>query len=228
MESTQNKKFTPLVVILLGAPGSGKGTQAKELGKALRIPHISTGDLFRENLSQNTELGKKVKSFMESGKLVPDSLVLDMLFDRVKKPDCRMGYLLDGFPRTIPQAEALEESLYNKAKTLVLNLNVNDKSIINRITGRLTCSKCGNLHNKFFSPPKNDGKCDACGSDLIQRADDKLEIIEERLKVYHDQTEPLVSFYKERDVLHTVDGEMSPDKVFGELMKVCEQRCSLN
>lgn len=220
--STKNLE-KPLVLILLGAPGSGKGTQAKELSKTLSIRHISTGDLFRANLSQNTDLGKQVKEFMEAGKLVPDSLVLDMVFDRVEQPDCKNGYLFDGFPRTIPQAESLELYLNSKVHLIVLNLDVKDESIVKRLGGRLTCSTCGNIHNRYFSPSKAEGLCDQCGGALIQRSDDRQEVVEERLKVYHEQTAPLVQFYKTRGILNTVNGERAPDVVFGELMKVCRR-----
>ena len=207
------------VVILLGPPGSGKGTQAARLTKELGIPHISTGDLFRENMSQGTELGKKAKAFMEAGKLVPDDLVLDMLFDRVSRPDCVKGYLLDGFPRTIPQAEALDKHLAKESSVVVLNLEVADDVIVKRAEGRLTCKKCGNIHNKNFSPPAEEGVCDKCCGELFQRPDDAPAVVKERLKVYHDQTEPLVAFYKKKGVLTDINGENPPDVVFQDLMK---------
>ena len=208
----------PLVVILLGPPGSGKGTQAVRLSQELKIPHISTGDLFRENLSKNTDLGKKAKSYMDGGQLVPDEVVLEMLFDRVSRPDCVKGYLLDGFPRTIPQAEALERHLQDTANVIALNLQVKDELIFKRAEGRMTC-KCGQTYNKYFSPPKIEGKCDKCESALYQRTDDAAAVVQERLKVYHLQTEPLIEFYQKKGLLVSVNGENAPDVVFQELLK---------
>ncbi len=208
------------IVILLGPPGSGKGTQAVRLSKDLGIPHISTGDLFRENLGKNTELGKKAKSFMDAGKLVPDALVLEMLFDRVARPDCAKGYLLDGFPRTIPQAEAFDAKLAKTDKLVVLNLEVVDAVIIKRIAGRLSCKQCGNVQHKEFSPPKVPGKCDKCGGELMQRSDDSEAVVKERLRVYHEQTEPLVAYYSKKKILTTINGEQAPDAVYSQLIQV--------
>lgn len=212
-------KSRPKVVILLGPPGSGKGTQAVRLTKELGIPHISTGDLFRENISKNTELGKRAKSFMDAGKLVPDTVVLDMLFDRVARPDCMNGYLLDGFPRTLPQAEAFEKHLAPETELIVLDLEVPDEIIVKRAAGRVTCKTCAAVYNIYFSPPKQDGKCDKCGGELIQRPDDKPEVVEERLRVYHNQTKPLVDYYEKQGILYKVDGTQSPDDVFQALMQ---------
>jgi adenylate kinase len=210
---------TKTVIILLGPPGSGKGTQAAGLTKELGIPHISTGDLFRENISKGTELGKKAKSFMDAGKLVPDELVLEMLFDRVSRPDCIKGYLLDGFPRTIPQAEALDLKLTQNSKVVALNLNVSDDLIIKRIEGRSSCKDCGHIHNKYFSPSAKEGICDKCGGELIQRNDDNAEVVKERLKVYHEQTEPLVAYYSKKGVLANVNGEKAPEEVAKDLLQ---------
>lgn len=207
------------VVILLGPPGSGKGTQAVRLSKELGIPHISTGDLFRDNISRNTDLGKKAKSYMEAGKLVPDEVVLDMLFDRVKNPDCAKGYLLDGFPRTIPQAEALDKYLGSEENVIALNLVVKDEEIIKRIAGRLTCVKGGHIQNKYFSPPKVEGQCDTCQGQLVQRPDDAPAVVEERLRVYHAQTAPLVHFYETKGILVNIDGANPADVVFKDLLK---------
>lgn len=209
------------VMILIGPPGSGKGTQAVRASKELRIPHISTGDLFRENLKNNTDLGKKVRAFIDAGKLVPDELVLEMLFQRISREDCVKGYFLDGFPRTIPQAEALDSFLNGKANVLVLNLKCSDESVIKRISGRLTCKNCGHIYNKYFSPPKTEGQCDICGSPLIQRPDDHENVVEERLRVYKNQTEPLIEFYKNEKVLVDIQGENSPDIVYQDLIKAC-------
>lgn len=210
---------TPQVIIFLGPPGSGKGTQAARMAKETGLPHISTGDLFRENMSQNTELGQKAKGFINAGKLVPDELVLEMLFDRVKRPDCSRGYILDGFPRTIPQAEALDKYL-KRTKVKVVNLDVPDSVIMKRITGRLSCQKCGNIQHAEFSPPKQKGICDKCSGQLIQRKDDQPETVIERLKVYHAQTEPLIDYYSKQDNLTTIDGQQNPDAVYQALMRV--------
>jgi adenylate kinase len=208
------------IVILLGPPGSGKGTQAVKLAEALKIPHISTGDLFRDNLKRQTELGAKVKAYMEEGKLVPDSLVLDMLFQRVAAEDARNGYLLDGFPRTIPQAEALEEKL--KAfphKLIVLNLEIADSAIVSRMSGRLSCPSCGRVYHKVTAPPQKEGCCDVCSGELIQRSDDREEVVLERLKIYHEQTKPLIGFYSKRGELHSVDATESPEAVYKSLLQ---------
>lgn len=208
------------IIILLGPPGSGKGTQAIQITKELGIPHISTGDLFRENIKNKTPLGEKAKTFMDAGQLVPDGVVLDMLFDRVSRPDCSKGYLLDGFPRTIPQAEALDRHLsHSNAHIIVFNLEVPDDVIIQRAAGRLTCKSCGHVHNKSFSPSKIEGECDKCHGELIQRDDDKPEVVKERLRVYHDQTKPLISFYQFKKLLTSFDGTQPPQKVFENIMK---------
>lgn len=209
------------VIILLGAPGAGKGTQAVRLSAACSLPHVSTGDLFRANLSSGTPLGMKAKGYMESGNLVPDELVLDMLFDRVAQPDCKPGYLLDGFPRTLAQAEALDGRLDGSAKLSVINLRVADETIVKRAGGRLLCKSCGNIQHLEFDPPAKAGVCDACGGELYQRKDDQPEVIRERLRVYHEQTEPLVRYYQSKGCLQDVDGERTPDEVFDELNSVC-------
>lgn len=208
-----------MVIILLGPPGSGKGTQAKKISEKLALPHISTGDLFRENLSKGTELGKRVKSYMESGNLVPDDIVIEMLMARVAQPDCKKGYLLDGFPRSLPQAEALQKQLGEDVNLIVLNIKVDDDVIVKRIEGRMTCDQCGEIYNRYFSPPSHEGVCDQCGGTLGQRSDDNATVIRERLNVYHKQTAPLESFYEKKGVLHTVDGQQNPDVVFNALMK---------
>ena len=209
----------PKVIILLGPPASGKGTQAKKLAKELHIPHISTGDILRENVAKNTDLGKEAKTYMDQGKLVPDELVLDMLFARVAEPDCKDGYVLDGFPRTIPQAEAFDKRLGNDVQVQVLNLVVKDDVLIKRTSGRLSCAKCGMIHNQFFSPPRVENKCDNCSSELTQRPDDKIEVVKERLKAYHAQTAPLIDFYKRKGLETDINGEQAPDQVFADLKK---------
>lgn len=208
------------VVILLGPPGSGKGTQAVRISQELGIPHISTGDLFRENIKNNTPLGQKAKTYMDAGKLVPDEVVLDMLFDRVSRQDCAKGYLLDGFPRTIPQAEAYDKKLPATAQLIVINLDVPDEIIFKRAEGRLTCKNCGTIYNRYYSPPSHDDICDKCSGELVQRPDDKAEVVEERLKVYHAQTEPLINFYAKKNVLHTIEGDRAPQDVYTEIMNV--------
>jgi adenylate kinase len=208
-----------LVLILLGAPGTGKGTQAKRLSQEYQIPHISTGDLFRENMALDTGLGRKAKGFIQAGKLVPDELVLEMLFDRVARPDCLRGYLLDGFPRTIPQAEALTRSLKLNIPVLVINLEVPNDVIIRRATRRLVCKQCGTIYNLDISPPVYTGICDKCEGEVYQRADDKPEVVCERLKVYVNQTEPLVRYYDEKGLLTTFNGDQAPDVVHAELKR---------
>jgi adenylate kinase len=205
------------VVIVLGAPGAGKGTQAKRISAAAGLPHVSTGDLFRANKQEGTPLGKRAQEYMDAGKLVPDELVLDMLFDRVGQPDCKDGYLLDGFPRTLPQAEALQTRLGGDVDLVTANLVVADDAIVERIVGRRLCRECGHIYHVRFSPPKVEGKCDADGSELYHRADDTDEVVRERLAAYHTQTEPLVEFYRKRGSLSDVDGDRTPDEVFTDL-----------
>ncbi len=217
----------PLILILLGPPGAGKGTQAKRLSAELGLPHVSTGDLFRENLSQGTALGEKAKGYMNDGKLVPDELVLDMLFDRVSRDDCRGGYLLDGFPRTLGQASALEERLASQygsggAVVRALSLEVPQDELISRLTGRLTCRTGGHIHHRRFSPPKVEGVCDTCGGELYQRADDSEEVVAERLTTYAEQTFPLIEFYTQRGLLSGVDGDRKPSEVYASLLLVAK------
>lgn len=210
----KNKK---LIVIMLGPPGSGKGTQTKLLSEDLAIPQISTGDLFRFNMKENTPLGLKAKGFVNSGKLVPDDLVLEMVDDRVKQPDCKNGYLLDGVPRTVPQALALENGILKNSRIVIINLVVSNDVIIKRAEGRLLCKQCGSIYNRYFSPPKNDRICDKCGGQLYQREDDKPEVVKERLRVYNDQTKPLLEYYQKNHGLINVDGDHSSEVVFQEL-----------
>ncbi|TAJ17906.1 MAG: adenylate kinase [Planctomycetota bacterium] len=209
----------PSVIILLGAPGAGKGTQAVRLAAARGLPHVSTGDLFRENLKQETALGKQAKGYMDSGKLVPDELVLDMLFARVARPDCAHGYVLDGFPRTLPQAEAFARRL-GRIAPVAVNIVVRDATIVERAAGRLTCKACGNVQHLRHAPPRVAGKCDRCAGELVQRADDAPHVVTERLRVYHEQTAPLVGYYARAGALRELDGEQSPDAVFHALTSV--------
>jgi len=208
------------VIILLGPPGAGKGTQASRLGQALSLPHVSTGDLFRENLKNNTPLGQKARGFMDSGRLVPDELVTEMLFERISRPDCGAGCLLDGYPRTLGQAEALEKRLNQRgARVQVFNLQVPDARPLERITGRRSCKACGNIQHLEHSPPKSAGKCDKCGGELVQRSDDTAEVFGKRLAVYREQTQPLEAFYSARRLLVNVDGTRTPETVFDELAR---------
>lgn len=209
-------------IIMLGAPGAGKGTQAKMIAEKCGIPHISTGDIFRTNIKNGTELGAKAKEYMDKGLLVPDELVCDLVVDRIQQADCEKGYILDGFPRTIPQAEALENALNAIEQKLdyAIDIDVPDENIINRMSGRRACVGCGATYHVLFNPTKVEGKCDVCGESLILRDDDKPETVKKRLDVYHTQTQPLIDFYTERKVLVEVDGTQSMDKVFDDIMKI--------
>ena len=209
-------------IIMLGAPGAGKGTQAKMIAEKCGIPHISTGDIFRANIKNGTELGAKAKEYMDKGLLVPDELVCDLVVDRIQQADCEKGYILDGFPRTIPQAQALENALNAIEQKLdyAIDIDVPDENIINRMSGRRACVGCGATYHVLFNPTKVEGKCDVCGESLILRDDDKPETVKKRLDVYHTQTQPLIDFYTERKVLVEVDGTQSMDKVFDDIMKI--------
>ena len=195
-------------IIMLGAPGAGKGTQAKKIAAKYAIPHISTGDIFRANIKNNTELGQKAKTYMDKGELVPDELVVDLIMDRFKEADCANGYVLDGFPRTIPQAEALDKALSDNGESVdyAINVEVPDENIINRMSGRRACVGCGATYHIQFNPTKVEGICDACGEKLILRDDDKPETVKNRLSVYHEQTQPLIEYYSGKGVLKEVDG----------------------
>ena len=209
-------------IIMLGAPGAGKGTQAKMIAEKCGIPHISTGDIFRANIKNGTELGAKAKEYMDKGLLVPDELVCDLVVDRIQQADCEKGYILDGFPRTIPQAEALENALNAIEQKLdyAIDIDVPDENIINRMSGRRACVGCGATYHVLFNPTKVEGKCDVCGESLILRDDDKPETVKKRLDVYHTQTQPLIDFYTERKLIVEVDGTQSMDKVFDDIMKI--------
>ena len=209
-------------IIMLGAPSAGKGTQAKMIAEKCGIPHISTGDIFRANIKNGTELGAKAKEYMDKCLLVPDELVCDLVVDRIQQADCEKGYILDGFPRTIPQAEALENALNAIEQKLdyAIDIDVPDENIINRMSGRRACVGCGATYHVLFNPTKVEGKCDVCGESLILRDDDKPETVKKRLDVYHTQTQPLIDFYTERKVLVEVDGTQSMDKVFDDIMKI--------
>ncbi len=217
MNRTETK---PLVVILMGPPGAGKGTHAAPLSEHLGLPHISTGDLFREHIRNQTSLGQQAKSYMDKGHLVPDSLVLDMLFNRVSKEDCKAGYLLDGFPRTLAQAKNLDDRLKNQHAVIALNFKIDDESVIERISGRIACKDCGRPYHKTFDPPKDLKICDHCGGPLYQRDDDKEEIIRQRLEVYRSQTQPLIEYYaKKNNTLREIDSENTKEKVFQDILE---------
>ena len=209
-------------IIMLGAPGAGKGTQAKKIAEKYSIPHISTGDIFRANIKNNTELGQKAKTYMDKGELVPDELVVDLIMDRFKEADCANGYVLDGFPRTIPQAEALDKALSANGESVdyAVNVEVPDENIINRMSGRRACVGCGATYHIQFNAPKVEGVCDTCGEKLILRDDDKPETVKNRLSVYHEQTQPLIDYYSKKGVLAEVDGTQAMDDVFNAIVNV--------
>lgn len=203
-------------IVMLGAPGAGKGTQAKKIAAKYAIPHISTGDIFRANIKEGTELGRKAQEYISQGLLVPDEITTAMLLDRLQSADCKKGYILDGFPRTMPQAESLTAALAKTGEAIdfALNVDVADASIVKRMGGRRACLKCGATYHIEFAPAKADGICDVCGSELVLREDDKPETVQKRLFVYHEQTQPLIEYYKEKGVLHSVDGTQSMEAVF--------------
>ena len=211
-------------IIMLGAPGAGKGTQAQMIADKYNIPHISTGDIFRANIKNGTELGKKAKEYMDQGQLVPDELTVQLLLDRVKNDDCKEGYVLDGFPRTIPQANVLAEELSKLGDHVDFSINVDvpDENIIHRMSGRRACLKCGATYHVDYIPPKKDGICDTCGSDLVQRDDDKPETVKKRLEVYHDQTQPLIDYYDKKNILRTVDGTKDMKEVFSDIVAILD------
>lgn len=210
-----------LRAVLLGPPGAGKGTQAVRLVEKYEIPHISTGDIFRKNIKEGTELGKKAQEYMNAGALVPDELVVDLVKDRLQQDDCKNGFLLDGFPRTIFQAEKLDEFLSesNLKMDIVINLKVEKEALIKRLTGRRVCKDCGAGYHIVNIPPKKEGVCDICGGELIQRKDDNIETVENRINVYEEQTAPLIGYYKEAGSLVDFDGEASLDEVFDAIVQ---------
>ncbi|AQW24918.1 adenylate kinase [Clostridium perfringens] len=209
-------------IVLLGPPGAGKGTQAKSISNRYSIPHISTGDIFRKNISENTPLGIEAKSYMDNGQLVPDEVTINMVKDRLQQDDCKNGYLLDGFPRTVHQAEALDNFLTGREESIdtALLIEVPKEFILERMTGRRVCPSCGASYHIKFNPPTNDGKCDLCGSDVIQRKDDTEETVKERLDVYENQTQPLIDFYKNKKQLSVVDGTQAINEVFESICKI--------
>lgn len=211
-------------IIMLGAPGAGKGTQAKKLAAKYDIPHISTGDIFRANIKEGTELGTKAKGYMDQGLLVPDELVIDLVVDRLTWEDAKKGYVLDGFPRSIPQAQALTDALAAKGEKVdfAIDIEIPDQNIIERMGGRRACVGCGATYHIVNIPPKTEGICDTCGEKLILRDDDKPETVKKRLDVYHEQTQPLIDYYKEEGVLKAVDGTLSMDECFAAITAILE------
>lgn len=209
-------------IIMLGAPGAGKGTQAKKIAAKYNIPHISTGDIFRANIKNGTELGNKAKTYMDQGLLVPDELVVDLVVDRVKQDDCVNGYVLDGFPRTIPQAEALDKALnaIGEKMDYAIDVDVPDENIVHRMSGRRACVGCGATYHLEYAPTKTEGVCDVCGKELILRDDDKPETVKKRLGVYHEQTQPLIDFYTNAGILRTVDGTIDINDVFQAIVDI--------
>ncbi len=209
-------------IIMLGAPGAGKGTQAKKIAEKYSIPHISTGDIFRANIKNGTELGMKAKTYMDQGLLVPDELVVDLVVDRLNQEDCENGCVLDGFPRTIPQAEALDAALEAAGQTVdyAINVEVPDENIVNRMSGRRACVNCGATYHIVYAPTKVENVCDTCQGELILRDDDKPETVQKRLNVYHEQTQPLIDYYTKKNILVEVDGTVDIDDVFAAIVKV--------
>ena len=209
-------------LILLGPPGAGKGTQAAKIIEKYDIPHISTGDIFRANIKEGTELGKKAQEYMNKGELVPDELVVDLVVDRVQQDDCKNGYVLDGFPRTIPQAEALDKALaeFGDKIDYAIDVNVPDENIVKRMGGRRACVGCGATYHLVYAPTKTEGICDVCGKELILRDDDKPETVQKRLNVYHEQTQPLIDYYTKAGILKTVDGTVDINDVFAAIVEI--------
>ena len=209
-------------IIMLGAPGAGKGTQAKKIAAKYGIPHISTGDIFRANIKEGTELGKKAKTYMDQGLLVPDELVVDLVVDRLQQDDCKKGYVLDGFPRTIPQAESLDAALAKVGDKMeyAIDVNVPDENIVNRMGGGRACVGCGATYHIVYNPTKVEGICDACGEKLILRDDDKPETVQKRLGVYHEQTQPLIDYYTKAGILKEVDGTVDMEEVFQNIVQI--------
>ena len=227
VKNTRKKVFSRkgkkvMKIIMLGAPGAGKGTQAKKIAEKYQIPHISTGDIFRANIKNGTELGKKAKTYMDQGLLVPDELTVDLVIDRVAQDDCKNGYVLDGFPRNIPQAECLDAALAKRGEKVdfAIDVDVPDENIINRMSGRRACVGCGATYHVEFNPPKKEDICDTCGEKLILREDDKPETVQKRLTVYHDQTQPLIDYYKNQGILKSVDGTQPMEAVFTAITEI--------
>lgn len=209
-------------IVMLGAPGAGKGTQAKKIAGKYGIPHVSTGDIFRANIKNGTKLGMQAKAYMDAGNLVPDEITIGMLLDRIHQEDCEKGYVLDGFPRTIPQAESLTAALKERGESIdyAIDVDVLDENIIRRMSGRRACLSCGATYHIVYNAPKKEGVCDQCGEPLVLRDDDKPETVQNRLNVYHRQTQPLIDYYKKEGVLAQVDGTQDMEQVFQDIVKI--------
>jgi adenylate kinase len=205
--------------VFLGPPGAGKGTQAKILSREHGLVHISTGDMLRAQVAEGSELGRRAKTFMDAGSLVPDDVMIGMVADRIRKPDAAKAWILDGFPRTLPQAESLDASLRNAGVELthVLSFEVPQDALVDRLSSRWTCSGCGEIWNTHSRPPQREGICDECGGQLVQRPDDRPEAVIERLRVYTEQTEPLLRYYRERGILREIDADQDQDRVHDEV-----------
>jgi adenylate kinase len=209
-------------IVLLGPPGAGKGTQAQVISEKMSLPHVSSGDIFRENLKKETELGKLAAQYMNKGELVPDDVTIGMIRDRLERPDCAQGALLDGFPRTPAQAQALADmlSVLSGEVKVVPYISVPEEVLVERLTGRWTCRAQGHVYHEKYNPPKAAGRCDEDGSELYQREDDKAETVKRRIRVYLEQTQPLIAFYKERGLLREVDGQLSIEQVTVEMLAI--------
>lgn len=212
-------------IVMLGAPGAGKGTQAINIAEKYQIPHISTGDMFRANIKEQTALGKKAKAYMDQGQLVPDSLTIEIVKDRLQKEDCKNGYVLDGFPRTIPQAEALTAVLAEAGEAIdyAINIDVPDEAIVARMSGRRACTGCGATYHIVYNPPKQEGVCDTCGGRLTIRSDDEPATVQKRLDVYHKETQPMISYYEGQGVLKNVDGTQDMKQVFADITGILDR-----
>jgi len=215
----------PIYIVLLGAPGAGKGTQATGLARTLGMPHVASGDLFREALAKQTPLGLQAKGYMDRGELVPDEVTIAMVMERIGQPDCRRGVILDGFPRTIEQAKALEAALAQRGHKIYLApyIKVSEQTLLARLAGRWTCKKCGAIYHQLFSPPRQAGVCDLCAGELYQRADDTLETQQRRIRVYMEQTAPLIDFFRQRGLLVEVDGEQDVQQVQAALLEAIQR-----
>jgi adenylate kinase len=213
-------------LVLLGAPGAGKGTQAKKLIERYSIPQISTGDILRKAVQDGTPLGKEAKSYMDKGELVPDNVVIGIIKERLTQEDCKKGYILDGFPRNVAQAKALDEMLLslNSPLDYAISIDVPFDELMKRLTGRRTCRNCGQMYNIYFTPPKKNGVCDKCGGELYQRDDDKEETIRKRLEVYEAQTAPVIGYYREKGILKSVPGTGEIDDIFNKIISILEKR----
>jgi adenylate kinase len=211
-----------MIAVFLGAPGSGKGTQAKRLSQSIGIPQLSTGDMLRASIAAGTGLGKRAKAFIDEGQLVPDEVVLGLIQERIKSEDCKSGFILDGFPRTVGQAEGLESMLENSARTLdcVVLFSIDERDLARRLTGRRTCERCGAMFHVDFQAPKVSGSCDSCGGSLFQRPDDQLDVIQKRMAVFRQQTQPLEAYYSKKGVMTSIDAGQSPDRVYSQLSQV--------